>query len=101
MTPERWRHIKEVFYGALARPPAERASFIDAACAGDEAARREVSQLVSAHEEEDEFLDTPAFEVLARSLAGPEPARLARGQSVGRYSIITPLGQGEIGRAHV
>src|ERR671917_881411 len=101
MTPERWRHIKEVFYGALSRPPGERASFIDSACAGDEAARREVSQLVSAHEEEDEFLDAPAFEVLARSLASAEPAGLAEGQPVGRYRVISSLGSGGMGEVYL
>ncbi|HWS87878.1 MAG TPA: protein kinase [Pyrinomonadaceae bacterium] len=101
MTPERWRHIKEVFHGALARPPAERASFIDSACAGDEAARREVSQLISAHEEAGEFLDTPAFEVMAESLAGPEPAGLAPGQSLGRYRVIGSLGAGGMGEVYL
>src|SRR5688572_30996275 len=101
MTPERWRHIKEVFHGALARPPAERASFIDSVCVGDDAARDEVSQLVSAHEEQDEFLDTPAFEVLARSLTGAEPAGLAEGQTVGRHRIISSLGAGGMGEVYL
>src|SRR5918997_4131595 len=101
MTPERWRHIKEVFHGALARPPAERASFIESACAGDEAARREVSQLVLAHEEEDEFLDAPAFEVLAKSLAGAAPDGLAPGQAVGRYRIVSSLGAGGMGEVYL
>ena len=101
MTPERWRHIKEVFHGALACPAAERASLIDSACSGDEATRREASQLVSAHEEEGEFLDTPAFEVLARSLTGSEPAGLAPGQSVGRYRVICSLGAGGMGEVYL
>jgi hypothetical protein len=57
MTPERWQNIKTIFYGALACPPSERASFIDSACAGDEAVRREVSELISANGETGEFLD--------------------------------------------
>jgi hypothetical protein len=40
MTPERRRHIKEIFNGALERQPGERALFIDSVCAGDEAAQR-------------------------------------------------------------
>jgi len=101
MTPERWLYIKEVFHAALARPQAERASFIDSACVGDDAARREVSQLISAHEEEGEFLDTPAFEVLAGSLAGTGPARLASGQPIGRYRIISSLGAGGMGEVYL
>src|SRR5918993_575833 len=97
MTPERWQHIKEVFYGALERPPGERAPFIDSACGDDEAARREVSQLISAHEETGEFLDAPAFEAAARSLAGSEPEGVIKGQLISRYRVIRSLGEGGMG----
>ena len=33
MTPERWKRIEELYHAALARPPAERAAFLAAACA--------------------------------------------------------------------
>ena len=101
MTPERWEHIKEVFYGALERPPGERAPFIDSACGGDEAARREVSQLISAHEETGEFLDAPAFEVAAKSLAGSEPEGLVDGQAVSHYRVIRALGAGGMGEVYL
>src|SRR5918993_404600 len=97
MTPERWRHIKEIFYAALECPHGERAPFIDSACAGDEAARQEISQLISAHEETGEFLDAPAFEVAARSLADSQPEVLVEGQVISHYRVIRSIGAGGMG----
>jgi len=34
MTPERWQQVEEVLQGALDRPPQDRTSFLDEACAG-------------------------------------------------------------------
>ena len=101
MTPERWQHIKTVFYGALACPPGERDSFIDSACAGDDAVRREVSELISAHGESGEFLNAPAFELAARSLAGSKPEALAPGQLISHYRIISSLGAGGMGEVYL
>ncbi len=101
MTPERWQHIKTVFYGAMACPPAERDSFLDSACAGDDAVRREVSELISAHGESDEFLSAPAFELAARSLAGRKPEALAPGQLISHYRIISSLGTGGMGEVYL
>ena len=101
MTPERWQHIKTVFYGALACPPAERDLFIDSACAGDDAVRREVSELISAHGESSEFLNAPAFELAAKSLAGSKPVALATGQIISHYRIISSLGAGGMGEVYL
>jgi serine/threonine protein kinase/TolB-like protein/Tfp pilus assembly protein PilF len=101
MTPERWHHIKEVYYGALDLPPGERYSFIDSACAGDESARQEVSQLITAYEETGEFLAVPAFEVAARSLADSQPEGLVEGQSISHYSVIRSLGAGGMGEVYL
>ena len=42
MKPERWRQMEEVYHAALERDAGERASFLDEACAGDEADRKSV-----------------------------------------------------------
>ena len=47
MTPERWKRIEELYHEARARPPAERAAFLAAACADDEAMRRDVESLLA------------------------------------------------------
>ena len=101
MTPERWQHIKTVFYGALACPPGERDSFINSACAGDDDVRREVSELISAHGETGEFLNAPAFELAARSLAGSKREALAPGQLISHYKIISSLGAGGMGEVYL
>jgi eukaryotic-like serine/threonine-protein kinase len=101
MTPERWQHIKEVYYGALERPPGERSSFIDSACAGDKTARQEVSELISAYEETGEFLVVPAFELAARSLVHSQPEGLVEGQIITHYSVIRSLGAGGMGEVYL
>src|SRR4029453_11488111 len=101
MTPERWQNIKTIFYGALACPPSERASFIDSACSGDEAVRREVSELISAHGETGEFLDPPAFELAGRALAGSKSEAWAPGQIISHYRIISSLGTGGMGEVYL
>ena len=100
MTPERWQRIKEIFNAALDRAPEERASFVDSQAGDDEEIRREVHQLVAAHGEPTQFLDTPAFEVAAQTLAVDRDA-LAPGQRVGRYLILHQLGAGGMGEVYL
>ena len=48
MTPEAWQRVKAVFDAARERPPAERASYLEAACGGDASLRAEVESLLAA-----------------------------------------------------
>ena len=50
-----------IFTAALAKPtPAERAAYLDEACAGDEGLRRRVETLLASHAAAG-FLETPAI----------------------------------------
>ena len=60
MTPERWRQIDAVFQEALDLPAADRAAFLDRACAGDADLRREVELLLSADQRAGDFIEAPA-----------------------------------------
>ena len=100
MTPEHWQHIKEIFYAALERPPAERESFIDSVCSSDEETRREVSRLISAHLETDEFLAVPAFDVAAKPLASINRENLTQGESIRHYTVIRAVGTGGMGEVY-
>jgi hypothetical protein len=48
MNPERWRQIEAVYQTALERRTAERASFLDQACADNEELRRGQAQAYEA-----------------------------------------------------
>ena len=51
-----------VFCEALEKQPAERAAFLDRACAGNEPLRREVQSLLDAHQKAGLFLERPLAE---------------------------------------
>ena len=41
MDPQRWAEIEPLYHAALAKEPAERSSYLEAACAEDPALRKE------------------------------------------------------------
>jgi serine/threonine-protein kinase len=96
MKPERWRRIDAVFQGALARPPADRARYLDDECVGDADLRREVEQLLSADEQAGDFIEGPAVEAAAELLAGA-PDGIAEGTCVSRYRVVARIATGGMG----
>jgi serine/threonine-protein kinase len=74
MDPERWQQIDQLFHSALKCEPAARAAFLERACAGDEALRREVESLIGSHEQPDSFIESPAADLAAELLAGSDAA---------------------------
>src|SRR5712692_9278156 len=62
LDPDRWRRIDAILDAALELPPSGRAGYLDEACAGDSALRREVDELLAADAASDDFLSTPAAE---------------------------------------
>ena len=46
MSPDRWRHVEELYHSALERGDSERAEYLAAACDGDEELHREVESLL-------------------------------------------------------
>jgi hypothetical protein len=59
MTPERWLDVERLFHGALERPICERAAFLSASSAGDDALRGEVESLLQQHYLAGTFLEEP------------------------------------------
>jgi hypothetical protein len=95
---------KSVFLAALEKTaPADRAAYLDAACAGDDALRCQVEGLLRAHDRPDGLLDRAAADHLAADdgevdlhFLGPtsRPDSLGR---LGHYEVLDVVGRGAMG----
>ncbi|MBI1761642.1 MAG: protein kinase [Acidobacteria bacterium] len=94
MTPERWQRIDAILPEALERPPAERAAFLAAACAGDDDLRHELESLLGFQQRAENFIEAPPGELAADWLAG-EDSRT--GLTLGHYQLLRQLGRGGMG----
>ncbi len=99
MTPKRYQQIDQLADAALELAVEERAAFLDQACAGDGELRRQVEQLLEAHEHEDSFLTAPALEAAAKDLALAQPRPLV-GRQLGHYQVLSLLGAGGMGEVY-
>jgi non-specific serine/threonine protein kinase/serine/threonine-protein kinase len=93
-TADRWARIKQLFEAALEREPAERSAFLDEQCAGDADLRHEVDALLSADNENDEFLQEPAVDLLGLGASGTD---VAPGLRIGPYRVLREMGRGGMG----
>ncbi len=74
MPPEWSERIEELYHGARDCDPVEREAFLDQACAGDDALRREVESLLAQDDGVRSFLETPALDV-AQKMSGEYPSQ--------------------------
>jgi len=96
MKSEHWQQLDRLFHSALEREPAQRKEFLDQACAGDASLRKEVEDLLAAHERRGSVIESPAQPVKARSPAD-EPNQSDLSQIFGHYKILSSLGGGGMG----
>lgn len=99
-TPERLKKVQELFHAALALDAAARTAFLDKACAPDHALIEEVQSLISAHEQEGSFIDSPAAHPVAEMLASIGSESYV-GQTVGSLRILSLLGRGGMGEVYL
>jgi serine/threonine protein kinase len=100
MTPERWRQVEDVLQAAIDCPLAERASFLDEACAGDVELKLETTALLLAFDEAGDFIEQPAIAQNARVLLQETPDENL-GREVGHYKIVSHLGAGGMGEVYL
>ncbi len=82
-----------VFTEALRLLAAERADYLDRACAGDGELRRRVERILRGYEQAGDFLEEPAAGVPTTNsqgiVGGEKP-----GDRVGRYKLLQQIGEG-------
>jgi len=96
LTPERWQKVKDILGTALEMQPAQRAAYLEAACASDASLRADIERLLIAEKEAG-----PAFlsGLAAESILGNEDEAkgLWIGKRVGAYEIVEKIGIGGMG----
>ncbi|WP_165250377.1 serine/threonine-protein kinase [Paludisphaera soli] len=75
--------------------PAERAAFLDRACGGDQALRRQVESLLDAHTRAGGFLESPAATPTITRDASPTDD--GPGGVIGPYRLLEEIGEGGMG----
>lgn len=99
MTPERWRQIDEVFNEASERITAERAPFLDNACAGDAELRTEVESLLAALRGADARLRATIDHAVHQAVEAD--VLLAKDRRLGPYRLLREIGEGGMGTVYL
>ncbi len=100
MNPKRREQVRQIFHAALELEPGRREAFLREACAGDESLLKEVASLLEQEGHSEEFLKTPALEVVVKALADDDaqkPQPDLSGHTLLHYSIVQKIGEGGMG----
>ena len=101
MNPERWQRIEDLFQSARVRTTeAERAAFLDGACAHDAELRAEVEGLLAAEDSAGSFINTSAVKIAAGIIASDRAAEM-QGRTISHYKIISAIGAGGMGEVYL
>lgn len=92
MNAERYRRADQILQSALDLDPAQRAAYLDDACAGDTDLRGEVEALIRSYEQAGSFLQSPLMETVEE-----RDTNSLLGKSFGPYKVISHLGSGGMG----
>ena len=93
------QQVENLFHAALQFEVADRASYLEQSCLGNDALAREVQSLLDALENSNGFMEEPAFD-LGLKLMGDNAKQALTGQQIGAYKILRLLGQGGMYSTH-
>jgi len=99
MTPERWKHVKDLFHRALERAPPDRPAYVAAEAGDDRELVGEVESLISAHESAGESLERPVVDLKAE-FPVDESTVPGVGRFAGPYRLLREVGWGGMGAVY-
>ena len=100
--PSSQNREEALFQAAAQLTGAERATFLNGACLGDDALRQRLDALLAAHDQPDEWIPkSPPAIAATIKLNLPDAPDEAVGQMIGRYKLLERLGEGGCGVVYV
>src|SRR4051794_27376619 len=100
MSGAHWERLNELFHEASTLGAAERARFLEQACADDPELRKQTERLIAAHERAGHFIESPAVS-LGGGRASRERQLSAEGLRCGAYRIVCEIGRGGMGAVYL
>ncbi|HEY4723508.1 MAG TPA: protein kinase, partial [Anaerolineae bacterium] len=98
MTPERMQRIQDLYARTSECGERDRPSFLQRACAGDEALRQEVESLLNQEQRIGGFLEQTALHDAALDMIRRDESLV--GRRLGHYEILAFIGRGGMGEVY-